>query len=103
VNSWQAFLVESKLWRNGVSFGPIALLSHHVEQRPSSTLGLFFSAFGYTAPAIESAQYFHSTRVLMFDGSDLRKAIQQRDLVQLVRENWISAVKFGDPYYRRNV
>lgn len=42
VNSWQAFLVESKLWRDPVSFGPIALLNHHVDQRPLGTLGLFF-------------------------------------------------------------
>lgn len=36
----------------------------------------------------------------MFDGRDLRTGIQERDVVQLVRNRWVDAVKFGDPYYQ---
>lgn len=99
VNEWQAFLVESKLHKESLSFNPIALLNHRVEQRIIGTVGLFFSASGYTDPARESAQYLRPIRVLLFDGTELNRAIETRDLVQLVKEKWIGAVKYGDPYY----
>lgn len=97
LNDRQAFLIESKLWTGGVDFGPIALLNHRVQRRPAGTLGLFFSAFGYTDPAIESAQHFQPLHVLMFDGKELKWALDQENLVELLKRKWIAAVKYGDP------
>ena len=71
IDGWQGFLVESKFWMKKVDFGPIALLHSHVETRPAGTLGLFFSAFGYTTPALESAELLRPIRVMLFDSSDL--------------------------------
>src|SRR5437588_700640 len=47
-DGWQGFLLESKCQAKPVDFDPIALLYTLVEQRVVGTMGLFFSASGYT-------------------------------------------------------
>ena len=98
----RAYLVESKFWAERVDFTPIAKLHLQVEQRPIGTLGLFFSAFGYTDPAIELAGALRPTRVLLFDHVDLQWAMgPRRTMLDMVERSWISAVKFGTPYFKR--
>jgi hypothetical protein len=101
LEGWQGFLIESKFWVGKVDFDPIALLHVLVEQRPAGTLGLFFSAFDYTAAALESAAGLRPIRVLLFDQKDLVWAMQRRrGMMELVRERWTHAVKYGRPYVR---
>jgi hypothetical protein len=101
-DGWQGFLVESKFWTDKASFGPIALLHLLVEQRPVGVLGLFFSAFGYTVPAVESAELLHPIRVLLFDRQDLTWALGSTPfagrMAEMVRRKWMHAVKYGRPY-----
>jgi hypothetical protein len=70
-----------------------------VERRPAGTLGLFFSAFGYTAAALESADRLHPFRVLLFDGTDLSWALTKKSfkgsVAEMVRRKWMLAVKHG--------
>jgi hypothetical protein len=102
IDGWQGFLVESKFWTNKVDFGPIALLHSHVEMRPVGTLGLFFSAFGYTWPAQESAELLRPVRVLLFDGDDLEWVLNggpfKGRMAEMVRRKWMLAMKYGRPY-----
>src|SRR5205823_3934350 len=96
---WQGFLIESKFWTGKVDFGPIALLHFLVETRPVGTLGLFFSAFGYTRPAQESANRLHPLRVLLFERRDLEWALAREpfkgSMLEMVRRKWMLAVKRG--------
>jgi hypothetical protein len=109
-DGWAGFLIESKFWTKKVDFGPIALLDFAVGTRPVGTLGLFFSGFGYTAAALESAQLLRPIRVLLFDQEDLDWALDEKALkgssatkgfrgrmAEMVKRKWMLAVKFGHP------
>lgn len=98
ISDWQGLLIESKFWpEHKVDFGPIALMHVRVEQRPASTLGLFFAPFGYSPAALESASELRPLRVLLFDRSDLDWGLNQHNMMNAVREKWRMAVKFGRP------
>lgn len=98
-DGWQGFLVECKFWRDKVDFGPIALFHAQLDRRPVGTIGLFFSAFGYTAPAGDSADLLHPMRVLRFDRLDLGWALAHKTfkgrMLAMVRRKWMLAVKNG--------
>ncbi|HZV03752.1 MAG TPA: restriction endonuclease [Gemmataceae bacterium] len=102
LDGWQGFLVESKFWTKGVDFGPIALFHAHVETRPAGTMGLFFSAFGFTAPALEPAELLRPFRVLLFDGDDLKWALTSGPfngrMTEMIRRKWVLALKDGLPH-----
>ncbi len=98
-DGWQAFLAEAKFWTDKVDFGPIVLLHDIVERRPAGTLGLFFSAFGFTGPATDCAGFLRPIRVLLFDAKDLNWALQQEpfkgSMKEMVRRKWLHSVMFG--------
>jgi hypothetical protein len=99
LDGWQGFLVESKFWTKKVDFGPIALLQAHVETRLAGTLGLFFSAFGYTPAALETTELLRPLRVLLFDGYDLEWALApgpfKGRMMEMVRRKWVLAMMYG--------
>lgn len=99
IDGWQSFLVESKFWIGQVDFGPIALLHTLLDTRPVGTLGLFFSAFGYTQPAKESTDRLRPVRVLLFDQDDLDWALVKRpfkgSMMEMVRRKWPLAVMYS--------
>ena len=87
------------------------MLNVAVTIRPVGTLGLLFSAFGYTPPAIESAELLHPIRVLLFDDRDLRWALDETLLkgpaaqkrfegrmAEMVRRKWMLAMQSGRPH-----
>ena len=98
-DDWQAFLVEAKFWTQKVDFGPIVLLHDIVERRVAGTLGLFFSAFGYTGPAADCAAFLRPIRVLLFDATDLNWALQQESfkgsMKEMVQRKWLHTVMYG--------
>jgi hypothetical protein len=98
-DGWQAFLVEAKFWTPGVDFSPIVVFNDIVDSRPAGTLGLFFSAFGYTGPAKDCAELLRPIRVLLFDRDDLNWALQQEpfkgSMKEMVRRKWLHAVMSG--------
>ncbi|MEJ7638717.1 MAG: hypothetical protein WKF75_12265, partial [Singulisphaera sp.] len=67
-----------------------------VEQRTVGTLGLFFSAFGYTPPAFESTEYLRPIRVLLFDPIDITWALgHPGGMMKMVRRKWVLALRSG--------
>lgn len=98
LDRWQGFLVEAKFWRDGVDFGPIARLHVLASQRPEGTLGLFFSAFGYTRPAQASAQLLRPIRVLLFDEEDLPFMLKKaQNMKEGIQRKWKLALKHARP------
>ncbi len=95
---WQGFLIEAKNERDPVAIDPIFRLHLLAEQRPIGTMGLLFSASGYTEPAIESAERLRPIRVLLFDRSDLEWAVGDgKSPQEVVRRKWILALRSGKP------
>jgi hypothetical protein len=72
-----------------------------MDSRPVGTLGLFFSAWGYTLPAAESAAMLRPMQVLLFGGNDVRWALAGRPfqgrMAEMVRRKQMLAVKYGRP------
>jgi hypothetical protein len=102
-DGWQGFLVECKFKVESgdkIDIDPIFRLHLMTEQRPVGTMGLFFAASGYTAPALELVDRLRPIRVLLFDQEDLDWAVQSPgSMMQMVRRKWILAVKNGRPYF----
>jgi len=93
---WQAFAVECKFEK--VDFDPIARLHLVAERRPVGTLGLLFTPFGFTEPALELVAELRPIRVLLFHYSDIDFAVHTRDFLDTVYRKWRAAVKYGLPY-----
>lgn len=113
VDGGRAFLVESKCWTAKVDFAPISLLHALLDLRPVGTMGLFFSAFGYTKPAEELATLLRPHRVLLFYREDLAWALPAANLskakaakefqgrmIDVVRRKWMLAVQYSRPNIR---
>lgn len=96
---WQGFLVESKLLRDKVDFGPIALLHVRCEDRPPNTMGLIIAPSGFTMPAIEEATRMRPLRVLLLTRRDLEWAIIHKSFIDMITEKWRMAVKYARPNY----
>lgn len=91
----KAYLLESKFVRNPLNFEPIARLHLMAERRPPTTIGLIFAPFGFTAPAVESAQELRPLRVLLLDRPDIELALRKHDMLTVVRVKYRDAVKYG--------
>jgi hypothetical protein len=99
VDGWQGFLVESKFASDAIGIDPIFRLHMLVEQRPIGTMGLFFSASGYTEPAMESSEFLKPIRVLLFDRKDLEWAFRFPNRMRsLIRRKMAFALKYGKPH-----
>jgi hypothetical protein len=99
IDGWQAFLVESKFWKEGVDYAPIAILSARAGHRTPGCMGMIFSAFGFTKPSLETAMLHQPLRVLLFDGYNLREGVRSaRAWKEMVRRTWVRALKYGDPF-----
>jgi hypothetical protein len=109
-DGWRGSLIECKFWTGKVDFGPIALLHAIVAARPAGTLGLFFSAFGYTPAAHAGAELLRPLQVLLFDTTDLEWALGQPivnkradekrfkgRMAEMVRRKWLLALRSGRP------
>jgi hypothetical protein len=97
-DGWQGFVVEAKCWDDPVDFGPIALLHTKVQKRVGGPLGLFFSVSGYTEPALESAADLRPPLVLLFSLPDLIAIVNQRNMVETVRQKWRETLLFARPH-----
>jgi hypothetical protein len=97
LDGWQPFLFEAKAWKRRVDFAPFALFQYRVENRPTGTLGLFFSLNGFAHRVLEAAALYRPLRVLLFDGRDFAWLRQHRDMLELVRRKWKLAVHSGLP------
>jgi hypothetical protein len=98
----QAYLVECKFWVGKVDFGPLALFHAIVDTRLTGALGLVFSAFGDTLPALESVRMLRPARLLLFQQDDLAWALDSRSfkgrMLEMVRRKWMLTVKSGRPH-----
>jgi hypothetical protein len=74
-----SFLVESKDYETEpVDIEPIAKLRNQIGRRPPGTLGVIFSRTGFTAPARLLLQYTSPQSILLWPGTELKYALDQR-------------------------
>jgi hypothetical protein len=75
-------LVESKDFddKRRVNIEPIAKLRNQLLRRPSSTIGMLFSRTGVTEPTRLLAQYLSPQTILIWDGPEIKHALENKKL-----------------------
>jgi hypothetical protein len=89
-------LVESKQHAAPLGFGPIAKFKARLDRRPPGTLGMLFSAGGFTAPAVEEALHHPTRNVLLWSDTDITYALMTGMRSGLQRK-WRKAVEKAAP------
>lgn len=85
-------LIECKDWREPVGFGPIAKLKLRVDRRPPPVIGLFFSANGFTVPAVDEFHAQPLRNLLLWRESDVELALTY-GMRNALRVKWRKAVE----------
>jgi hypothetical protein len=92
-------LVESKDEEGRISIGPIAKLRNQLLRRPAGTIGLLFSSNAFTDPAIQLAHFALPQAVLLWSGSEVEKALEERQICTFAEQKFRICVDQGMPDY----
>jgi Restriction endonuclease len=92
-------LVESKDQQDKVDIAPIAKLRNQLLRRPSSTVGLIFSRSGFTSPAISLSCFLSPQTILLWDGKEIKYALQHEKICELLILKYRGCVEDGLPDY----
>jgi hypothetical protein len=102
VDGWQGFLVESKFREEKTDFGDIAKFHARINQRPPGTFGLLISAFGFTAPALESATLLTPLCVLLLSAENVTEGVVSKTAWKAMLESsWLDALQYRMPNSKR--
>jgi len=90
-------LVESKDLddKRRVNIEPIAKLRNQLLRRPSSTIGMLFSRTGFTEPARVLAQYLLPQTILIWDGPEIKHALDNGKLRRALIVKNRMAIQYG--------
>lgn len=94
-----ACLVEAKDYEDDVDIEPIAKLRNQLSRRPASAIGLVFSRSGFTEPAKILTRYVIPQTVLLWEGSEITLAVEQRKMCAGLKLKFRYAVEYGLPDY----
>jgi hypothetical protein len=90
-------LVEAKDEADNVSADPIAKMKARLARRPAQTLGLLFARKGFTEAAKAVTRTLVPLQILLWEGSELRKAVDAGTMVEGLQKKWRLAVQEGIP------
>ena len=92
-------LIEAKDQTKPVNVEPIAKMRNQLLRRHASTIGIVFSRSGFTAPASVLAQYLSPQMVLLWDGSEITYALEQKHMRQSLVKKYRVCIEKGTPDY----
>lgn len=93
-------LVESKDFADKtVDIAPIAKLRNQLLRRPAGTVGLMFSRTGFTNPAISLSCFSLPQAILLWNGAEIRYALEQERICELLILKYRACVEEGLPNY----
>lgn len=78
------FIVESKRHSTKIDIEPIAKLMARMQARPSFTMGLIIALSGVTSAALEYMKYLQPKNMIIFQGSEIEKAIENANSTNLL-------------------
>ncbi len=90
-------LVESKDTGDEVNVEPIAKLRNQLLRRPSSTIGLIFSAGGFTDPARVLASFLAPQTILLWDRNDIDYCVRNKRVCDPLLTKYRVCVEEGRP------
>jgi len=92
-------LIECKNWRKNVDFEPVAKLRSQLLRRPAGTVGIVFSAGGFTTAAIELARFAAHEGIMLWNGDEIEYALRKRDFVDALMVKYRGCVECAYPSY----
>ncbi len=92
-------LLETKHWRNEISFDAIAKLRTQLARRPAQSMGAIFSMRGFTNPARILAQFATPISVLLWDKDDIEYGLTRRRMRWGLQQKFRHAIEHGLPRY----
>jgi hypothetical protein len=98
-----AAIVEAKHWSTPVNVAPIARLRSQLLNRPAQVIGVVFSRQGFTEPAKALTRMMFPQTVLLWEGSELREAVQKGQVCEGLRVKYRYAVEESVPDYNLNL
>jgi hypothetical protein len=94
-----ALLIEAKHYRDPANIEPITKLRAQLARRPPATIGMVFSFNGFTEPAKILARHLNPQQILLWEGAELRLAIEKNRVVSGLEAKLRYAVEQGFPDY----
>ncbi|WP_088254542.1 restriction endonuclease [Fimbriiglobus ruber] len=92
-------LIESKDERDDIAIVPIAKLRNQLLRRPSGTIGMVFSASGFTPAAILLTQFVANPPILLWTGREIEYALNNRKIVVFCESKYRIFVDTGMPEF----
>jgi hypothetical protein len=94
-------LVESKDFadKTNIDITPIAKLRNQLLRRPAGTVGLIFSRTGFTNAAVSLSYFSLPQAILMWNGAELKYALEQEKICELLTLKYRACVEEGLPNY----
>jgi hypothetical protein len=92
-------LVESKDLGGNVPIGPIAKLRNQLLRRPAGTIGVMFSARGFTQPAMLLAHFALPQCILLWTVEELAFALKRKQMGEFLRLKYRVCIEEGIPDY----
>jgi hypothetical protein len=96
-------LVEAKDEQEEIAVEPIAKLRNQLLRRPAGVVGLFFSTSDFTESAETLSCYVAPQIVLLWNGLDVRYALEKRKLREGLLAKYRHTVEYADPTARLEV
>lgn len=90
-------VVESKDHKDPVNVEPLAKLRNQLLRRPAATIGVLFSYSGFTDPALVLAQFLSPQTILLWDGDEIERALNEKAMIRGLRLKQQYAVERGLP------
>jgi hypothetical protein len=78
-----------------VSVEPVAKLRNQLLRRPAGTVGLVFSRSGFAASARILAQFLAPQTILLWQGEEVRYALEQEKIVDFLVQKYRACVEKG--------
>ncbi|OWK45011.1 hypothetical protein FRUB_01342 [Fimbriiglobus ruber] len=88
-------LVESKDEDGNIAIAPIAKLRNQLLRRPAGTFGMVFSSRGFTEPAIQLAHFALPQSILLWTGTQVEYALDNRNICTLCEQKYRMCVDYG--------
>jgi hypothetical protein len=93
----RAFIVESKNLSEPAAIEAMAKLRFRLERRPPGTMGVLFSASGFSLLTERFAQYLSPMNVLLWGKEDIDYALPLGRMVKGLTAKMQYAIEFGSP------
>ena len=94
-----ACLIECKDWMKKADIEPVAKIRSQLLRRPGGTIGIVFSRYGFTRPALTLARFTAPQSILLWTGEEIAFALEKRYMRKALLIKYHRCIEEGVPDY----